>query len=208
MSEIPTADWTWINAAADRFERDWKQGPRPRIEDFLAEVDEARRPLLLEELLRVERELRRRDGEEPDPEEYSRRFSGHAALIDAVFGPEPARSAADRPATRTPTTTAPITTGGIPTANGEPAPGTHVRYFGDYEIRRRSAAAAWASSTRPGRSASTARRAQDDPVGRPGLRRRAPPLPERGRGRRPARPPAHRADLRGRRARRPALLLA
>jgi hypothetical protein len=37
MSEIPTNDWTWINAAADRFERAWKQGPRPRIEDYLAE---------------------------------------------------------------------------------------------------------------------------------------------------------------------------
>ena len=60
MNEIPTADWTWINAAADRFERAWKDGPRPRIEDYLAEVDESRWPRLLEELLRVERELRRR----------------------------------------------------------------------------------------------------------------------------------------------------
>ena len=65
MSEIPTSDWTWINAAADRFERAWKQGPRPRIEDYLTEVEEAQRPALLEELLRVEVELRRCDGEEP-----------------------------------------------------------------------------------------------------------------------------------------------
>ena len=67
MSEIPTSDWTWINAAADRFERDWKKGPRPRIEDYLAEVDESRWPRLLEELLRVERELLRRAGAEPGP---------------------------------------------------------------------------------------------------------------------------------------------
>ena len=51
-----------------------------------------------------------------------------------------------------------------------------------------------------------ARRPEDDP-GRPvRRRRRGPPVPERGRGRRPARPPRHRADLRGRRARGPALL--
>ena len=71
------------------------------------------------------------------------------------------------------------------------------------------AAAAWASSTRPGSSSSNrARRPQDDP------RRRATPAPRtwpassRGRGRRPAAAPQHRADLRGRRARRPAVLLA
>ena len=46
---------------------------------------------------------------------------------------------------------------------------------------------------------------EDDP-GRPvRLGRRGPPVPERGRGRRPARPPPHRADLRGRPVRRPAL---
>ena len=57
MNEIPTADWTWIDSAASRFEQEWKKGTSPRIEHFLAEVDESRRPLLLEELLRVEREL-------------------------------------------------------------------------------------------------------------------------------------------------------
>ena len=59
MREIPTADWSWINTAADRFERAWKQGQRPRIEDYLAEADESRWAALLEELLRVESELRR-----------------------------------------------------------------------------------------------------------------------------------------------------
>ena len=39
----------------------------------------------------------------------------------------------------------------------------------------------------------------EDDQGRPvRLRRRGPPVPERGRGGRPARPPQHRADLRGR----------
>jgi hypothetical protein len=62
MAETPTSDWTWINAAADRFESACKQGRRPRFEDYLAEVDKSRRVALLEELLRVELELRRRAG--------------------------------------------------------------------------------------------------------------------------------------------------
>jgi len=52
MNEIPKADWTWIDAAAIRFEQEWKKGTRPRIEHFLVEVDESRWPLLLEELLK------------------------------------------------------------------------------------------------------------------------------------------------------------
>jgi hypothetical protein len=62
MTEIPTADWTWINAAADRFERARKDGLRPKIEDCVAEAEESRRPRLLEELFRVELETRHRAG--------------------------------------------------------------------------------------------------------------------------------------------------
>jgi hypothetical protein len=78
VSEIPSSDWTRFNAAADRFERAWKQGPRPRIEDYLAEVHEQRRPRLLEELLRVECELRRRAGESPVVAEYAPHLMGRS----------------------------------------------------------------------------------------------------------------------------------
>ncbi len=135
MNEIPTADWTWINAAAERFERAWKQGTRPRIEDYVAEVDESRKLALLEELLRVEIELRRRAGEEPGTEEYAHRFPHHAMPIEAAFGPAPARSAPAGPPHDLPTI-APATTGGKADHNGEPAPGERIRYFGDYEIVR------------------------------------------------------------------------
>jgi eukaryotic-like serine/threonine-protein kinase len=136
MNEIPTADWTWIDAAAHRFERTWKAEPRPRIEDYLAEVEESRWPLLLEELLRVERELLQRTGAEPDVEEYRRRFPASVALIDAVFGPDPERSVAtsQRHPQSESTTTAPITPGEEINGDSEPAPGTRVRYFGDYEL--------------------------------------------------------------------------
>jgi len=89
MAEIPTADWTWINATAEQFERAWNAGTRPQIEEFLSDVAGPRRARLLDELLRVERELRRRAGEQPVPEEYHERFPEHCPVIDSVFGEEP-----------------------------------------------------------------------------------------------------------------------
>ena len=136
VSESPSSDWTWINAAADRFERAWKQGPRPRIEDHLAEVEESQRPALLEELLRVELELRRRDGEEPDPEDYAARFPHD--IRDRRSCPRP-RAGPIRLSAAGGTTcrrSHRITTAGQTGPNGEPAPGDRVRYFGDYEITR------------------------------------------------------------------------
>jgi serine/threonine protein kinase len=87
MSEIPSADWSWIHATAERFERAWKKGPRPRIEDFLATVGESFWPPLFEELLRVEYELRRRDGEEPVADDYRQRFPEHPEIVASVFRP-------------------------------------------------------------------------------------------------------------------------
>ena len=89
MSEIPQEDWSWIDAAARRFERAWKTGPRPRIEDFLAKVPEPQRPALLRELLIVERELRLVAAEVPTAEEYLQRFPEHDAVIAAVFDRDP-----------------------------------------------------------------------------------------------------------------------
>ena len=87
MIHPQTGERTWIDEAADRFECDWKQGgDRPRIEDFLAQEAGPRRALLLQELLRVERELRKSAGETPGPEEYRQRFPDDRAAVDAVFG--------------------------------------------------------------------------------------------------------------------------
>ena len=58
LVEIPTGEWSWIDAAAERFGGAWKKGLRPRIEDFLVDVPEPRWRPLLSGLLRVERELR------------------------------------------------------------------------------------------------------------------------------------------------------
>src|SRR5262249_11348297 len=97
MSHTQVGERTWIDEVADRFERHWKQGgERPRIEDYLADEPAPRRAPLLEELIRVERELRLNAGEAPTPEDYRRRFPDDPAAVDAAFGiaerPEPASS--------------------------------------------------------------------------------------------------------------------
>jgi WD40 repeat protein/tetratricopeptide (TPR) repeat protein len=135
MAEIDTAQWTQINAAADGFEHAWNQSPRPWIEKYLAEAEPELRTALLEELLKVERELRLRDGENPGAEEYSLRFPDHAELIRAVFASE-SDSPDTEDQTAAPTPTAPVQTDPGPRDNGGLPPGTQVRYFGDYEIRR------------------------------------------------------------------------
>ena len=71
-----------LDAACDRFEAAWRTGRRPRIEDCLNEVAESERTGLLRELLEVELELRRGDGETPGhdgPAAGSSRFRDPAA---------------------------------------------------------------------------------------------------------------------------------
>jgi tetratricopeptide (TPR) repeat protein/tRNA A-37 threonylcarbamoyl transferase component Bud32 len=87
MIQSQAGDRTWIDQAADRFEAQWKEGAdRPRIETFLANEVEPRRAALLEELLRIERALRRNHAETPRPDEYHERFPHDHAAVDAVFG--------------------------------------------------------------------------------------------------------------------------
>jgi serine/threonine-protein kinase len=83
-----------IDAACDGFERQWRSGPRPAIEDYLAEAPEAERLALLRELLALELDLRRGDGEAPGRGEYLERFPEQALSIDWAFGSGTSRPAA------------------------------------------------------------------------------------------------------------------
>jgi serine/threonine-protein kinase len=89
MSHAEVGERTWIDEWADRFESDWvRGGARPRIEDFLEGETGPRRGALLQELLRVERELRLGAGEQPGAEEYLHRFPDDPDAVAAVFGHE------------------------------------------------------------------------------------------------------------------------
>jgi hypothetical protein len=83
-----------LDKVCDRFEAALKaeggSGPRPRIEDCLADVSEAERAALLPELIAVEVAYRRRWGEDPRPEEYQQRFPEYTDLIRPVFREEAA----------------------------------------------------------------------------------------------------------------------
>jgi hypothetical protein len=87
MNGVLNPERTWIDTAAVRFEQEWKKASRPRIEHFLAQVGESRRPLFLEELLRVDRELLKRRTAQPDVEEYRRWFPDSVAGSSNVIRP-------------------------------------------------------------------------------------------------------------------------
>jgi anti-anti-sigma factor len=102
-----------VDESCDRFEKVWKGGRGPRIEDYLADVPEPDRVPLLRELLALEIELRRDGGERPTPEEYTPRFPAHAELIHAAFANSP-RDAGGAPSGDSAGATTPY----------EPAPGS------------------------------------------------------------------------------------
>ncbi len=74
-----------LDAACDRFEAAWRAGHRPRIEDGLGEAEGPERADLLRELIQLERDLRCSDGEDPDPDEYHRRFPADPRVIAEAF---------------------------------------------------------------------------------------------------------------------------
>jgi hypothetical protein len=96
---LPPDQGRLVDQICDRFENAWKTGGRPRIEEFLHETPLPLRSVVLHELLALEVEYRRRQGETPAPEEYRPRFKEHAGLVDTVFG-EPPRPAAPAPSPR------------------------------------------------------------------------------------------------------------
>ncbi len=78
-----------IDESCDRFEEAWKAGRRPRIEDELAALPPASRPVLLRVLLELELAYRRRGGELPEPGEYHGRFPGQETAIASAFATQP-----------------------------------------------------------------------------------------------------------------------
>src|SRR5262249_12351757 len=63
-----------LDEVCNRFERGWRSGPQPQIEDFLSETPEPDRSTLLRELVLLDVYYHQRKGEVPPWEEYRRRF--------------------------------------------------------------------------------------------------------------------------------------
>lgn len=69
----------------DEFEIAWRQGRPLSIESLLRRVHPSERGELLEELIRVEGELRREAGEVPGKSEYLRRFPDDERLVRSAW---------------------------------------------------------------------------------------------------------------------------
>jgi serine/threonine-protein kinase len=70
-----------IDVICDAFEGAWREGLNPRIEAFVETEAGEQRSALLRELIEVEIELRRKNGESPNAAEYVSRFPEEAAAI-------------------------------------------------------------------------------------------------------------------------------
>ena len=81
FGSLPVSDVRLVDRACDDFELAWRNGGRPRIEDYMNDASEPRRSALLRALLATELESRRARGERPGPEEYLRRFPADAELV-------------------------------------------------------------------------------------------------------------------------------
>ncbi len=74
-----------IDRLCDQFEGCWLDGRKPRIEDYLQQVDAAHHSEVLWELLALEVELRQKNGEIPGQTEYLDRFRELSHVVDEVF---------------------------------------------------------------------------------------------------------------------------
>jgi serine/threonine protein kinase/formylglycine-generating enzyme required for sulfatase activity len=76
-----------VKAASARFEQAWRDGLRPRVEDYLDGCQEPQRPLLLRELVRIEVRYRTQAGEQLHAEEFRQRFPRHPEVVALFVDP-------------------------------------------------------------------------------------------------------------------------
>ena len=77
--------WERYEARCREFEGRWQRGESPRAEDWLSGVDEECREALLEDLLVMEIEYRRRRGERVDQASFQVRFPGRDSWIASLL---------------------------------------------------------------------------------------------------------------------------
>ncbi len=126
-SFTPLSQVQRIDQVCDQFEAAWKAGPRPRFDDFLAEVPPAHGPDLLRELLILDLDYRRQLGESPTLEQYRSEYPALELDRFAELFTERPQPASSSPAE----TTLQFTLSETETPLGQPS---RIRYMGDYEL--------------------------------------------------------------------------
>jgi eukaryotic-like serine/threonine-protein kinase len=133
-----------IEAICRRFEADWREGRRPRIEDYGEDLPEHGRRLLRAELEALERELNGSDattsGSAGGLDAASAR-SASSAITDATTiaperAPDTQSTAVDDSGGRSPGDEATVDQLPAGPAPADRASSARIRYFGDYEIVR------------------------------------------------------------------------
>jgi tRNA A-37 threonylcarbamoyl transferase component Bud32 len=119
-----------LDPVCDRFESDWLADRRPRLEDFLTQVDPPDRPALVRELLELDLHYRARRGETPGPEEYRQRLPEYTELVARVFATS-RRSGRPAAENGSPPQTSLDRTFPTRSAEDAPRPGESLR---DYEV--------------------------------------------------------------------------
>jgi serine/threonine protein kinase len=85
----PLSQARQVDAVCYEFEIAWKAGQRPRIEDYLGELAKRGGAGLLRELIGLDLEYRKRNGETPTEGEYQQRFPEHADVVGEFFSGAP-----------------------------------------------------------------------------------------------------------------------
>src|SRR5437870_5796492 len=75
-----------VQAQCSRFEHQWQEGGRPRIDEFLSAVSESEQQSLLRELLLLEWVGRRQRCEAFDREEYADRYPTRRDIVETAWG--------------------------------------------------------------------------------------------------------------------------
>lgn len=74
-----------INRLCVGFEKAWRDGKSPRLEDFASSMSGAPHVAALRELIAQEVDLRREAGQSAEPKEYHARFPQHAQAVNGAF---------------------------------------------------------------------------------------------------------------------------
>ena len=82
---LPLEEWKRIDSLCSRFETAWANGERPDPSTFLTGIEGAGRDRLFRELLAIDLESRRTQGERPEAPEYRERFPAHLDAINETF---------------------------------------------------------------------------------------------------------------------------